>query len=293
MESRQFPDLKVVTDTNLVRTDFLDVTLDLSSGRYWPYQKPNDHQLFIDIKSNHPPTIKRQLPSMIEKRLSQIFCDKPEFQRAIPMYEQALQASGHHQKLQFQQEQTNQRRRTRKRNITWFNPPYNDLVRTNVEKRFFYLLEKHFPPRHQLHKIFNRNTIKLSYRCTTNMVGILSSHNKKILSEKRDKPDSPSCNCRKTPCPMSGRCREKSIIYKATVNCNNEAKNYFGLCETEFKHDITITCNPSGTAKTATPPNFPSTYGLAETPAMNPPSRGALFATQSHTSQETNNANYA
>ena len=56
------------------------------------------------------------------------------------MYEQALQASGHYQKLQFQQEQENQRRRTRKRNFAWFNPPYNDLVSTNVGKRFFYLL---------------------------------------------------------------------------------------------------------------------------------------------------------
>ena len=67
------------------------------------------------------------------------------------------------------------------------------------------------------------------------MAGILSSHNKKILSEKRDKPDPPSCHCRKTPCLMSGRCREKMIVYKATVNCNNKAKNYFGLCETKFK----------------------------------------------------------
>ena len=148
------------------------------------------------------------------KRLSQISCDKSEFQKAISMYEQALQASGHHQKLQFQQEHANQRKRTRKRNITWFNPPYNDLVSTNVGKRFFYLLEKHFPPLHRLHKIFNRNTIKLSYSCTTNMAGILSSHNKKILSEKRDKPDPFSFNCRKTPCPMSGRCREKSITRK-------------------------------------------------------------------------------
>ena len=274
-------------DAILVRTDFLDETLDLSSGRYWSYQKPNDHPLYIDIRSNHPPTIKRQLPSMTEKRLSQISCDKSEFQTAIPMYEQALQASGHHQKLQFQQEQANQGRRTRERNITWFNPPYNDLVNTNVRKRFFYLLEKHFPSRHRLHKVFTKNTIKLSYSCTTNMAGILSFHNKKILSEKRDKPDPPSCNCRKTPCPMSGRCREKSIVYKATANCNNEAKNYFGLCETDLKHDITITCNPSGTAKQATPPSFPSAYGLGETPAMNPPSRGALFATQSHTSKET------
>ena len=67
------------------------------------------------------------------------------------------------------------------------------------------------------------------------MAGILSSHNKKISSKKRDKPDPPSCNCRKTPCPTSGRCREKSIVYAATVTCNNAAKTYFGLCETEFK----------------------------------------------------------
>ena len=228
-------DLKVVTNTNSVHTDFLDVTLDLSSRRYWPYRKPNDHPLYTDIRLNHPPSIKRQLPSMIEKRLSQIFCDKSEFQKAIPMCEQALQASGHHQKLQFQQEQANQRRHTRKCNITWFNPPYNELVSTNIGKHFFNLLETHFPPRHRWHKIFNRNTIKLSYSCTTNMAGILSSHNKKILSEKRGKPNPHSCNCRKTPCPMSGQCQEKSIVNKATINCNNEAKNYFGLCETEFK----------------------------------------------------------
>ena len=122
---------------------------------------------------------------------------KRNFQKAIPVYEQALQASGLRQKLQFQQEKASQRRRTRKRNITWFNPPYNDLVSTNVGKRLFYL-EKHFPPRHRLHKIFNRNTIKLSNSCTTDMDGILSSHNKKILSEKVDKPDPPSCNCKHT-----------------------------------------------------------------------------------------------
>ena len=30
-------------------------------------------------------------------------------------------------------------------------------------------------------------------------------------------------------------CREKGVVCKATVLCNNEAKNYFDLCETEFK----------------------------------------------------------
>ena len=38
----QYHQLKVTVDTNLIQTDFLDVTLNLSTGRYWPYRKPND-----------------------------------------------------------------------------------------------------------------------------------------------------------------------------------------------------------------------------------------------------------
>ena len=34
--------LKITAETNLVQTNFLDVTLDLGSGRYWPFRKPND-----------------------------------------------------------------------------------------------------------------------------------------------------------------------------------------------------------------------------------------------------------
>ena len=34
---------------------------------------------------------------------------------------------------------------------------------------------------------------------------------------------------------MSGKCREKCIVYKASVDCSGKTMNYFGLCETEFK----------------------------------------------------------
>ena len=33
----QHHQLKVTVDTNLIQTDFLDVTLNLCTGRYWPY----------------------------------------------------------------------------------------------------------------------------------------------------------------------------------------------------------------------------------------------------------------
>jgi len=59
--------LRITSDCNLKRTDFLDVCLDLESGKYSSYRKPNDKPLYINAKSNHSSTIKKQLPHMISK----------------------------------------------------------------------------------------------------------------------------------------------------------------------------------------------------------------------------------
>ena len=69
--------------------------------------------------------------------------------------------------------------KTGKRNIIWFNPPCSKPVSTNVAKTFLQLVAKHFPRTHKLHKIFNRNTIKVSYSCMNNMSKIIKGHIKK------------------------------------------------------------------------------------------------------------------
>ena len=51
-------------------------------------------------------------------------------------------------------------KRNRQRNIIWFNLPFSQAVSTNLAERFLDLLDKHFPQNKQLHKIFNRNTVK-------------------------------------------------------------------------------------------------------------------------------------
>ena len=56
-----------------------------------------------------------------------------------------------------------------------FNPPFSTNVKTNIGKILFKLLRKHFPKTNKLHKIFNKNTIKIS--CTRNMGSIISEHN--------------------------------------------------------------------------------------------------------------------
>ena len=57
------------------------------------------------------------------------------------------------------------------------NPPFNQCVSTNILKVFLKLLDKHFPKSSILHKIFNRNSIKVNYSCTQN-------HDMRILNSR-------------------------------------------------------------------------------------------------------------
>ena len=66
--------LSITIEINLQRTDFLDVMLDLESGKFSPYRKPNNEPLYINAKSNHPPSIISKLPKMINRRISDLSC---------------------------------------------------------------------------------------------------------------------------------------------------------------------------------------------------------------------------
>ena len=227
--------LKIIAEINLVQTNFLDVTFDLRSGRYWPFRKPNDQPLYIHRLSNHPPVINKQLPLMLAARLSQLSCDSKEFSNAVSEYEEAMHPSGHTGKLEYA-DNLDTKKKKRKRNITWFNPPFSEHVKTNIGKEFLRLLAKHFPLHHRLHKICNKFNVKVSYSCMPNMAAIISRHNKIVLSNKTTaNSTTPPCNCRnKVSCPLEGKCRESSIVYKACLISGNAANNYYGCCETEF-----------------------------------------------------------
>ena len=85
--------LDITTECNLVQTDFLNLNLDLKSGIYRPYRKPNSEPLYIDARSNHRPSIKKHLSAMIANRMSANSCDLDEFRKAAPACEEALQES--------------------------------------------------------------------------------------------------------------------------------------------------------------------------------------------------------
>ena len=83
--------LSITIETNLFETDFLDVTFNLATGNFFPFRKPKNQPLYINTKSNHPPTIIRDLPNMINKRLSELSCNEKEYEKAKPLYDTATE----------------------------------------------------------------------------------------------------------------------------------------------------------------------------------------------------------
>ena len=233
--------LNLTIEFNMNKVNFLDVTFDMDSGKYWPYMKPNDQPLYIHKESNHPPGIIKQLPKMIEKRISGISCDEQEFNKVKDEYDKALKNSGFREKIKYTQ--PNPRRPTRKRKVIWFNPPYNTNVDTNVGRVFLNIVKKHFTPRHKLYKIFNKNTIKISYSCMPSIKSVIAKHNKKVLSDEAIPENKRTCNCprnNRDRCPLDGECLSESIVYKANVTTPINTKDYTGATQPPFKKRLAV-----------------------------------------------------
>ena len=233
--------LKITIDANMKSVNFLDINLDLCNSIYKPYRKPNDKPLYLNVGSNHPKSVKNAIPISVNKRLSNISSSPDQFRKAAPEYQKSLDNSGYNHVLAFEKESDADKenkgikrmvKTLRKRNIVWFNPPFNAEVKTNVGKQFLDLIDKHFPPNHKLRRVVNRNCIKLSYSCMNNIKQIIQSHNNKIMtkfynSKPSNQPTNDKlCNCRKEQCPLDGKRQSGPMIYKATIRGGPSTKIY-------------------------------------------------------------------
>ena len=138
--------LKITIEPNQKVVKYLDMTLDLNTGKHYPFMKPGNVTSYVHLKSNHPPSIIKQIPENINERLSKILSDEEVFNKAALMYQAALDKSGYTYKLRF--DPKNSRRKTgrsRKRNTTWYNPPFNMRVKTNLGKKCLCTVCKCFP----------------------------------------------------------------------------------------------------------------------------------------------------
>ena len=75
----------------------------------------------------------------------------------------------------------------------------------------------------------------MSNICTPNFQQIIKRHNKKLTSRKEQK--TADCNCRrKQECPMQGKCRAESSLYKCVAKSNNiPPKTYSDISEGDWK----------------------------------------------------------
>ena len=49
----KYEGLSITIDTNLIETDFLDVSFKLEMDKFFPYRKPSNTPLYIHSESNH------------------------------------------------------------------------------------------------------------------------------------------------------------------------------------------------------------------------------------------------
>ena len=227
--------LRITIEANIKVVNFLDVTFDISKDIFKPFMKPNDTPIYINKESNHPPSILKNIPQAVNDRLSRISANEKLFEEAAPPYQRALNDSGFNHTLKFNPP-INRGPKKRSRKIIWYNPPFSINVKTNVGQKFLKIIDECFPKGHPLHKIFNRNTVKMSYKCMPNMARSIAGHNSRFLQQQSVTPPA-KCNCQKgiQHCPVEGRCLTTGVVYKATVTSQTGCEYYTGLTSRSFK----------------------------------------------------------
>ena len=255
--------LKITIEINLVQTDFLDLELNLKTGTHSEWRKPGDLPQYINTRSNHPPNIIKQIPTMVAKRLSRLSSNEEIFDNQKEKYEKALEDSGYGstrfrqlfgnvegydgKNLKYVPKQEKKEKKKRQaRQVTWFNPPFNLNVRVDIGKKFLNLVRKHFKKGGKidqtglnLSKILNVHTVKLSYSTTNNIARHIVKHNNKALNQEK-KQEQRKCNCgRKYACPLDGDCGVGPLVYQADVIEPNRTMQYIGMTGRTFKDRFT------------------------------------------------------
>ena len=242
--------------------NFLDVNLDLKTGKHRPYRKPDSEILYVHNESNHAKCVINEIPKSIANRLSVLSSDNQIFDTFKTEYENALIAAGYSQtqsKIEYVhkdidtailERKNRDIRRRRNRRVIWFTPPWNVQVRTNVGKEFFKILDETFANSH-LKQVFNRNNVKLGYSTTRNLEQIIKGHNAK-LTKHNETSNGPQCNCiTPTECPLLGKCQQKNVVYCAKVvetgvedtilgeyyGCTDDFKIRYGNHKKSFNHE--------------------------------------------------------
>ena len=65
---------------NRIEVNFLDVTMNLATESYKPFRKPGETTKYVHVDSNHPPSIIKNIPLGVNRRLSDISSSQAIFE---------------------------------------------------------------------------------------------------------------------------------------------------------------------------------------------------------------------
>ena len=85
---------KIDVSSNDKIVHFLDVTLNVSDNTYKPFLKTDQYPAFININSNHPKTIIKQVPKAVKLRINNLSANEKIFQESSKIYKDAPKNSG-------------------------------------------------------------------------------------------------------------------------------------------------------------------------------------------------------
>ena len=124
----KFLGFKIEVSSDNKMANILDVTLVLSNNTYKPFIKTDQYSSYINVNSNHPKTIIKQVPKAVNLRVRNLSANESR-----KIYMDALKNSGFRDEFTYQEEnipkdinkEKNKKygHRNRKRKIIWFNPP--------------------------------------------------------------------------------------------------------------------------------------------------------------------------
>lgn len=159
-------ELRIKIENNIKITNVLDTTLNLHNGEHSPYNKPNNIQMYVNIRSIHPPSVLKNISEGLNRQLRNISANSTVCKKAIPTYQGALDQSGHKHQLGFSATNSATTKKSQPLNVVWYNPHFSRHVATNIRKAFLKLLNIDFTKEH---KLFNKNNVKLSNGCVRDM----------------------------------------------------------------------------------------------------------------------------
>ena len=135
--------LKIEISMNDTRANYLDVTMDIREGSFEPFIKPKSKLKYVYSQSHHWDLILKRIPQGVEDRLNRISSSRAKFEGMKTQFQHALIGSKYNYELKWKEKNTREEKtRRRKKPVTWFNPPWSKIIKTNVGREYIKLVRK-------------------------------------------------------------------------------------------------------------------------------------------------------